>query len=266
MMNVARYQQWDTIELEPILRQMMAEIDYDNDGIVSLEEWKRGGLTTIPLLVLLGFDNEMKEDGCHIWRLRHFSKPTYCNVCCNLLVGWGGKQGLACSLCKYTVHERCVRNAQNTCIHTYNTNPTKDTVMIHHWLDSNSAAKCAKCKSTVPIFQGKRCRWCHNLLHTKCIDIWPKECDMGTLAYHTLPPVNIIPSFLDRSQSQNSNFVQGNPTKFSVTNLPPNRRPLLVLINPKSGGRQGERIYRKFQYLLNPRQVYDLIKDGPENG
>ena len=89
---------------------------------------------------------------------------------------------------------------------------------------------------------------------------------MGPLAYHTLPPVNIIPSFLDRSQSQNSNFVQGNPTRFNVTNLPPNRRPLLVLINPKSGGRQGERIYRKFQYLLNPRQVYDLIKDGPDIG
>ncbi|KAI1713449.1 diacylglycerol kinase accessory domain-containing protein [Ditylenchus destructor] len=293
MMNVARYQQWDTIELEPILRQMMAEIDYDNDGIVSLEEWKRGGMTTIPLLVLLGFDTEMKEDGCHIWRLRHFSKPTYCNVCCNLLVGWGGKQGLACSLCKYTVHERCVRSAQNTCIHTYNSNPSKkDPVMFHHWIESNSTAKCVKCKNTVSIFQGKRCRWCKNLLHTKCVEQWPKECDFGSLTYHILPPINIVPTFLDRSQSQQQQYNSSGGSVYSnsttthshygsapstsitntnllqVTPLPPNSkiRPLLVLINPKSGGRQGERIYRKFQYLLNPRQVYDLCKDGPEIG
>lgn len=42
--------------------------------------------------------------------------------------------------------------------------------------------------------------------------------------------------------------------------------PVIVYINPKSGGNQGVKLLGKFQHLLNPRQVFDLTQGGPKMG
>ncbi|XP_035793242.1 diacylglycerol kinase 1-like isoform X2 [Anopheles albimanus] len=273
MMSVAEYLGWDVSELRPILQDMMTEIDYDGDGCVSLEEWQRGGLTTIPLLVLLGVDNTLKEDGYHVWRLKHFSKPAYCNMCLNMLVGLG-KKGLCCVLCKYTVHERCVQRAPASCIATYvKSKKSKATATFqHHWVEGNCYGRCSKCRKRIKAYNGitgLTCRWCRMMLHNKCATLVKAECTLGEFANLVLPPTAICPAVLDRQKSINFTTNKGKSVPstihFQITS-DPGWCPLLVFINPKSGGRQGDRILRKFQYLLNPRQVYDLSKGGPLEG
>ncbi|XP_055102609.1 diacylglycerol kinase theta isoform X1 [Symphalangus syndactylus] len=48
--------------------------------------------------------------------------------------------------------------------------------------------------------------------------------------------------------------------------LPPDSCPLLVFVNPKSGGLKGRDLLCSFRKLLNPHQVFDLTNGGPLPG
>ncbi|XP_034371586.1 diacylglycerol kinase gamma isoform X2 [Arvicanthis niloticus] len=230
MLHVAQYLEWDPTELRPILKEMLQGMDYDKDGFVSLQEWVNGGMTTIPLLVLLGIDDSgSKGDGRHAWTLKHFKKPTYCNFCHIMLMGVR-KQGLCCIYCKYTVHQRCVSKNIPGCVKT------------------NSKAKRS------------------GEFHRKCE--LSTVCDGGELKDHILLPTSICPVTRDRQGGKSDGSVASKGelvTQYKI--IPsPETHPLLVLVNPKSGGRQGERILRKFHYLLNPKQVFNLDNGGPTPG
>nr|KAF6473870.1 diacylglycerol kinase gamma [Rousettus aegyptiacus] len=210
MLHIAQYLEWDPTELRPILKEMLQGMDYDRDGFVSLQEWVHGGMTTIPLLVLLGMDDSGSTgDGRHAWTMKHFKKPTYCNLCHVMLMGVR-KQGLCCIYCKYTVHERC--------------------------------------------------------FHRKCE--LSTSCDGGELRDHILLPTSICPVTRDRQGGKSDGSVSAKGELVMQYKIipTPGTHPLLVLVNPKSGGRQGERILRKFHYLLNPKQVFNLDNGGPTPG
>ncbi|XP_008581576.1 PREDICTED: diacylglycerol kinase gamma, partial [Galeopterus variegatus] len=269
MLHIAQYLEWDPTELRPILKEMLQGMDYDRDGFVSLQEWVHGGMTTIPLLVLLGMDDSgSMGDGRHAWTLKHFKKPTYCNFCHIMLMGVR-KQGLCCIYCKYTVHERCVSKNIPGCVKTYSKTKKGNEVMQHAWVEGNSSAKCDRCHKSIKCYQSvtaRHCVWCRMTFHRKCE--LSTLCDGGELRDHILLPTSICPVTQDRQSGKPdvSTSAKGELVMQYKIIPTPGTHPLLVLVNPKSGGRQGERILRKFHYLLNPKQVFNLDNGGPTPG
>ncbi|XP_011808757.1 PREDICTED: diacylglycerol kinase gamma isoform X2 [Colobus angolensis palliatus] len=245
MLHIAQYLEWDPTELRPILKEMLQGMDYDRDGFVSLQEWVHGGMTTIPLLVLLGMDDSgSKGDGRHAWTMKHFKKPTYCNFCHIMLMGVR-KQGLCCTYCKYTVHERCVSKNIPGCVKTYSKAKRSGEVMQHAWVEGNSSVKCDRCHKSIKCYQSvtaRHCVWCRMTFHRKCE--LSTLCDGGELRDHILLPTSICPITWDRPGGKSDGCVS---TKGELVMqykiIPtPGTHPLLVLVNPKSGGRQGERL------------------------
>ncbi|KAH9493391.1 hypothetical protein DERF_014144 [Dermatophagoides farinae] len=77
---------------------------------------------------------------------------------------------------------------------------------------------------------------------------------------HQTNPVQVVNNRVEQ-------YLQHVHRSFVIKPIPStNLRPLLVFINPKSGGNQGVKLMQKFQWHLNPRQVFDLSQGGPRLG
>lgn len=54
--------------------------------------------------------------------------------------------------------------------------------------------------------------------------------------------------------------------QIQVERLCPEDQPLLVFVNPKSGGLKGRELLHGFRKILNPHQVFDISHGGPQPG
>ncbi|XP_051937694.1 diacylglycerol kinase eta isoform X3 [Hippocampus zosterae] len=201
--------------------------------------------------------------GMHNWYACSHARPTFCNVCKDSLSGVTS-HGLSCEVCKFKAHKRCAVRATNNCKWTTLASIGKDIIededgiaMPHQWLEGNLpvSAKCAVCDKTcgsVLRLQDWRCLWCKAMVHTACMDMFPRKCPLGQCKVSIIPPTAL-----------NSIDSDG----FWKATCPPScASPLLVFVNSKSGDNQGVKFLRRFKQLLNPAQVFDLVNGGPHLG
>ncbi|KAL6060097.1 Diacylglycerol kinase [Balamuthia mandrillaris] len=207
-------------------------------------------------------DDSSDQKGVHTFYEKFFSKRVYCNYCRKLIVSIG-KQGKICAVCKYAVHHDCAPMAECNCPELYISDEEQERELpTHHWIEGNLDAGhtclyCTQAISTGRGMTGFKCFWCKGTMHNECRDKLPNVCTLGYFVSFKVPPTAIT-----RNKDKTSPCRwKINPNKVNNT-----AKPILVLLNRRSGAQQGGFVHRRFSQLLNPLQIHDLSEGGPVPG
>ncbi|XP_036316341.1 diacylglycerol kinase kappa [Pipistrellus kuhlii] len=237
-----------------------------------MEEWinviktvQQGEIRKIPTA-----ENNPYLVGMHYWYSSHSPRTQHCNVCRESIPALS-RNVITCEVCKVKSHILCALRASKDC--KWNTLSVTDDLLIpadeietmpHQWVEGNISvsSQCAVCHENCGSnqrLQDFRCLWCNSTVHDDCRRWFSKECWFGRHRNSIIPPTALTDPRGDGQLEVSSDF--WNLDWSSACSC-----PLLIFINSKSGDHQGVIFLRKFKQYLNPSQVFDLSKGGPEAG
>ncbi|OCT58138.1 hypothetical protein XELAEV_18002467mg [Xenopus laevis] len=171
-----------------------------------------------------------------------------------------------CAACKIVVHTACMEQLDK--VRHFSCCSNQQNLVRHHWVHRRRQE--GKCKQCGKGFQQKfsfhskeivaiSCSWCKQAFHNKvtCFLLHHIEepCSLGAHAAVIVPPSWII-------KVKKPQDIKGRAFIIKPISSPL-MKPLLVFVNPKSGGNQGTKVLQMFMWYLNPRQVFDLSQEGP---